>query len=141
MKLLALIVAVVSLSACGGGAAILPGHSLPQGSVGAPTATPLLAPLSACAPLALPVPEPLGTNPSPTAPCAISEPGYVGPFVVSVAGCSGVATVDSTPMLGPSATLTITQVGPGVCSLTVSDANGQSATVRVSSTWTVGIAT
>ena len=141
MKLLALIVAVVSLSACGGGAAILPGHSLPQGSAGAPTAAPLLAPLTACAPLALPVPEPLGTNPSPTAPCAISEPGYVGPFVVSVAGCSGIATADSTPMFGPIATLTITQDGPGFCSLTVSDANGQTTSIRILSTWTVGIAT
>ena len=141
MKQLVLIVALASLSACGGGNGVLPGHSLPQGAIAAPTSTPLVTPLSACTPLALPVPEPLGVNPSLSAPCTISEPGYPGPFVVSAAACSGIATVDSTPAFGPTATLTVTQVGPGVCSFTVSDANGQSATVRVSSTWTVGIAT
>ena len=142
MKLVALIVAVLSLSACGGGGTgIVPAESLPHGSIGAPTASPLFAPLSACAPLDLPVPEPLGTNPSPSVPCAVSESGYAGPFVVSAATCSGIAIVDSTPLIGPSATLTITQVGPGVCSLMVSDANGQTTSVRISSTWTVGIAT
>jgi hypothetical protein len=107
----------------------------------ATVAIPPKNPIQVATSLALPVPAtPPATGYVPFATLAVSESGYGGVFTVSSAACAGIVSVSPVSANGPSASFTVTQIGPGICTLTVTDLQGQSATVNVGSTTTTGIA-
>ncbi len=148
-----------ALAACGGGAGG-GGSALPATSGGTtsstsspgyngvpPTASPspsaaAFAPLVVCGAIQLPVATNSGspaTAFSPTTTCAVSESSYTGPFSISDhSTCTNIITWTPTSFAGPSGSFSVTQIGGGTCTLAVSDANGQAATISVGSTWTTG---
>lgn len=136
----------VALTACGGGA----GGALPTSStsITSPSSNgtnvpPSPAPLDVCGAIELPVATGNASSPfSSTTTCAISEANYTGAFGVTDDGtCANIVTfTPASPFTGPSSSISITQVGGGVCTLTISDVSGQKQTVSVGSTWVTGVA-
>jgi hypothetical protein len=63
-----------------------------------------------------------------------SQVNFAGPFTASNGTCAGAVTI------GPASgtTFTVTPVLPAICTLTVNGSNGQSTTLAVSITQTVG---
>jgi hypothetical protein len=64
---------------------------------------------------------------------AITQTG-TGAFKLDNPGCSGIAAVASTSLKAPSATVTVTPQAAGTCTITVTDAYGQTKPVAVSVT-------
>lgn len=61
---------------------------------------------------------------------------YTGTF--SANGCANIVTVTPANASGPQATLTVTPVGAGTCTLTVAESNGMNATISITATLTQG---
>ena len=81
-----------------------------------------------------------GTGAANAKTIAIVEPGYKGYFAIS-SGDTTVAGVSAPIVLGPAGTVTVTPAGGGATTLTISDQNGQIATVAVGvTTGTVNVA-
>jgi hypothetical protein len=63
-----------------------------------------------------------------------SQVNFAGPFTAANGACGGAVLIS--PASGT--TFTVTPVLPAICTLTVNGANGQSTTVAISITQTVG---
>lgn len=90
----------------------------------------------------LPPPPALNVNPSSLSFDATGAT-YASTFAITQTGtgafketdsCSGIATVTPASLQAPSSTVTVTPVAAGTCTITVSDAYGQSKQVAVSVT-------
>jgi len=75
----------------------------------------------------------IGTSNPNSANVTISESNYAGTFS-EANSCSNVANVSPTSGSGPSATFTISLVGPGNCSVTFRDNHGGSVPVAITAT-------
>jgi hypothetical protein len=63
---------------------------------------------------------------------AISEPTYTGTFTLNT-NCAGIATIGQPSRTGPSsASVSVTGIAPGTCSVTITDAHGQSIVEGIS---------
>ncbi len=116
---------MLALVACGGGSSAAPPARLALAT--APPAGPLDLSKSALAFDAA----------SQTAQLGASEAGYAGPVNASASACDGVVTI-APPSAAVPATFTITAQRAGSCSVTVTDAFGQTASVAVGVTITQG---
>ncbi len=73
------------------------------------------------------------------APVTASEAGYAGTFVATApAGCKGIVALLETKLSGPNATFDLKSLKAGKCDVTIADAHGQKAIVRVYVTTTGG---
>lgn len=107
----------------------------PTGSPG-PTASPTAAPTAT--PVSTPPPGVLSLQPTQTTvgagyntPFAIREPTYTGAFTLN-SNCAGIATIGQPSSAGPLASVTVTGIVPGTCSVTITDAHGQTVVEGIS---------
>lgn len=84
-------------------------------------------------PLLTATPSSLTLNGNTNGTFTVSETGYTGSFTIGPCQSGGqtVATAAPTTAAGPSATITVTPVTAGTCTLAVSDTNGQTTNVTV----------
>ena len=129
----------VALAGCGGGG----GGSSP---VPRPTPTAAPTPPAAPTPTAAPTPQALAVTPGSvslnfvgaTGTFVATEQLYSGVFSVDGSNCSNIASLTPSAPPGPSATFTLTELAPGTCTLSLSDAYGQKQSVTVTTTTTSG---
>lgn len=70
-----------------------------------------------------------------------TETGYGGAFnasSVAPTSCTGIATFSPATANGPTASIAVTPVAAGMCTIVVTDTIGQRATVSISVTTTTG---
>jgi hypothetical protein len=95
-----------------------------------PTPTPIIIILRAAPGPVLADPGTLQfAGPNVSRPATVTEANFAGPYVVSSANCSGIATI--APQRSVTGAFTITALGPGSCSFAIAGAAGQSATLGV----------
>jgi hypothetical protein len=77
----------------------------------------------------------IGNNGSTTATLPVSEPGFPGTFTATPnSNCTGVITVGAVSNSGSPASFPINQIGAGTCSVLLSDGQGGTTSVTVTST-------
>jgi hypothetical protein len=83
--------------------------------------------------------RPVGVlEPSPAVMFNASEIGYSGTLSAKSSDCNGIATFSPTQGSGPQAMFSVVSVAAGKCSVSVTDANGSSATITVNVTTMTG---
>lgn len=131
--------ATISAALNGSIASVTPAVLTPQIATPTPSPTPSPTPT----PALLAAPATLNfTLPNTAASIAVSESGYTGTFSQTNTcnpGSGTIATLSPASASGPSAAFTVTSVNSGLCTVTFTDQNHQSATVTVNVTITQGI--